>query len=879
MIRAARRSLLVARRSSLIPLLSVLAATPVHAQAASLGEAVAGLGTTTRVLMIGAHPDDEDTQLIAYLAKARHIETAYLSLTRGDGGQNLIGNELGPVLGMIRTEELLAARRIDGGHQYFSRAFDFGFSKTLDETMHHWPKDSILSDAVAIVRAFRPHVIIAVFTGTPADGHGHHQFSGVLAREVFEAARDTVRFPTAKLGGLAPWTPLKLYQLRRGGNAALTFNVGEFDPLAGVSYSQIATVSRSQHRSQGQGALPQRGPRFTGVDLLRDRVGAPQPPTSLFAGMDTSWTRFTRLTLADTVRSAIDSLSRAEAAVRASLDLAQPDRTVPALATYVRLVNRASSAIRCTTLEALSVDVPSCADAMGDLALALASTRERATKALLSAAGVTVEATAPRELIAVRDTMPVTVSVYNQGKTPIAFESVSLTNQLAMASKPARPILPDSVGRQVLRYVGADSPTMAWWLRRPMHGDMFTQPLGPMITGEDRLQTSGVEALLRVGGVSVPVTVGPIVYRYADPARGEVRRPVATVPELSVLLEHEIEYARANSPLDRTTLVYVHSAATTPRDVAVSLALPPGVTADTATRRVTLPAFGDATLYFRLHGRMTPGRDSIRATATTNGQTYALGFVPVEYEHIRPLRYYRRATVQVEAVNATYANLKIGYIRGVGDNVMPMLEELGLPVVELDPATLPQLKLGGFSTIVVGPRAYESNKALVVNNPLLMQFVKNGGTMVVQYGQSAYQKPGILPYPISLNRPAADRVTDETAPVRVTDPASPIMTSPNTITERDFANWVQERSSYMPRAFDQQYRTVFSLNDPGEPPNDAAVLVAPLGKGAYVYTTFAFFRQLPAGSPGAARLFINLLSATQRAATRPVTAPSGPPRP
>src|SRR4051812_19030786 len=226
--------------------------------AAALGELVAGLSTTTRVMMIGAHPDDEDTQLIAYLAKARHIETAYLSLTRGDGGQNLIGNELGQVLGMIRTEELLAARRLDGGRQYFTRAFDFGFSKTIDETFEHWPKDSILKDVVEIVRAFRPQVIIAVFTGTPADGHGHHQYSGVIAREVFDAAADSVRFPAAQLAGLQPWATAKFYRLRRGGfggpnaggpppGATLVFNVGEFDPLLGQSYSEIATVSRSQH--------------------------------------------------------------------------------------------------------------------------------------------------------------------------------------------------------------------------------------------------------------------------------------------------------------------------------------------------------------------------------------------------------------------------------------------------------------------------------------------------------------------------------------------------------------------------------------------------------------------------------------------------------
>ncbi|MEP6493955.1 MAG: PIG-L family deacetylase [bacterium] len=849
--------------------------------AAALAELVGGLGTTTRVLMIGAHPDDEDTQLIAYLAKARHIETAYLSLSRGDGGQNLIGNQLGPVLGMIRTEELLAARRLDGGRQYFTRAFDFGFSKTIDETYKHWPKDSILQDMVAIVRAFRPQVIIAVFTGTPADGHGHHQFSGVLAREVFDAAADSVRFASARVGGLRPWTASKFYRLRRGGGAAgtLTFNVGEYDPALGESYSEIATVSRSQHRSQGQGALPQRGARYTGVVLETSRVSDVRAGDSaLFAGIDTSWARFKSLRLADSVRSAIDSLTHAEAAVRRSLDLVDPSKMIAPLAEYVRLASRAENGVTCATLNALNADAPECEPAMGDLALALASTTSRATAALVNAAGVTVEATAPHELLAQGDSVPVTVAVYNQGATPISLESASFIGQLGMSSRQARNIPPDSAGRISLAYHGTIL-SWPWWLRRPLKGDTFTQPLAEMITGEDRIRDSGVEVGLRIGGVAFSYRTGPIVYRYADAALGEVRRPLSTIPEISVLLEHELEYARANSPFDRMMRVYVHSAATAPRDVDVSLALPAGLTADSAVRHVTIKAFGDANLYFRIRGRMHPGRDSIVASAKSHGATFTLGFVPIEYEHIRPQRSYRRSTVQIEAVNATYANLKIGYIRGVGDNVMPMLEQLGLSVVELDPVTLPQARLGGLTTIVLGSRAYEANpSAMVANTPLLMQFARNGGTVVTQYGHADIAQPGILPFPITMAR-TADRVTDENATVRVLDPGSPLLAMPNKIVEADFANWVQERTLYMPQTFDAHYRQVFSMNDKDEPPNDAAVLVAPVGKGTYIFTTFSFFRQLPAGNPGAARLFINLLAADQRAANRPSVPASSAVRP
>ncbi|HXD48903.1 MAG TPA: PIG-L family deacetylase [Gemmatimonadaceae bacterium] len=853
--------------------------------AAALGELVEGLGTTARVLVIGAHPDDEDTRLIAWLAKGRHVETAYLSLTRGDGGQNLIGDELGPELGMIRTEELLAARRIDGGRQFFTRAYDFGFTKTLAETERLWPQDSILEDMVAIVRAYRPHVIISIWSGTPSDGHGQHQYAGVVAREVFDAAADTVRFPPSKLGGLPPWQAMKFYRARgfRGGPTSYAFNTGEYDPLLGESYAEIASVSRSQHRSQGQGSVPQLGPAMDGVKLEVSKVSTVGgQERTLFDGIDTSWARFKNVNVADSVRSALDSLAGAERVVDAARDLAHPARMVAPLAAYVRLATRARAGVACSLLEPTGV-MPACRGAMGDLVASLETTLRRASNALLDASGVLIEATAPREVVAESDTMTVTVAVHNEGTAPVRLDFVASGGAQAVVSSPMRTIEPDSAARVGLSYKAFPEPTQSWWLTRPLVGDMFNISVAggvdpSLIRGEDRLGESDVRVVLTIDGTSVTVAAGPIIRRFADRARGEVDRPLATVPAITVLLQHEVEYALANRPFDRTMVVHVRSAATTPRDVDVSLSLPHGLAADTATRRVTLSPFGDADLYFRVHGTMKAGRDSITAVATSQGQRFAEGYVPIEYEHIRPLRYYRPSTVRIEAVPATYAKLKIGYVRGVGDNVLPMLQELGLDVTELDPARLAQTNLAAFTTIVLGTRAYESNPELVRNNGALMRFTRDGGTLVVQYSQAAIERLGVLPYPVTFANPA-DRVTDETAPVRVVDPGSPLLATPNRIGESDFANWVQERALYMPRTFDKAYRPVFSMNDPGEPPNDAAVLVAPLGKGTYVYTTMSFFRQLPAGNSGAARLFINLLSATPAAAHRPPVPPSGAVRP
>ncbi|HWH51446.1 MAG TPA: PIG-L family deacetylase [Gemmatimonadaceae bacterium] len=858
--------------------------------AATLGELVEGLGTTARVLVIGAHPDDEDTRLIAWLAKGRHVETAYLSLTRGDGGQNLIGDELGPELGMIRTEELLAARRIDGGRQFFTRAYDFGFTKTLSETERLWPKDSILEDMVAIVRAYRPHVIISIWSGTPSDGHGQHQYAGVVAREVFDASADTVRFPPSKLGGLPAWQAMKFYRSRgfRGGPTSYAFNTGEYDPLLGESYAEIASVSRSQHRSQGQGSVPQLGPAMDGVKLEVSKVSDPAgQERTLFDGIDTSWARFKDLSLPDSSRRALDSLVSTERAVRSAERLAEPSAMVAPLAHLLQLVSRAQTAVQCNTLvSAADVRLPPCTPRMGDLALALETEHARTGAALLHASGVVIQATAPRELVATGDSLPVTITVFNEGREPVTLLGTSAwqTARVNGAAGDDKAIEPGESANVTQQLHAAAEPTVSWWLRHPLRGDMFdfgdtgnSVPV-QLVEGEDRVVASGATIALRIAGADAVVDVDPIVHRFADRARGEVDRPIATVPAITVLLQHEIEYALANHPFDRTMVVHVASAATAPRQVDVTLALPRGLVADTATRHVTLPPFGDADLYFRLSGTMRAGRDSITAVATSQGERFATGYVPIEYEHIRPLRSYRPSTVRIEAVPATYAKLKVGYVRGVGDNVLPMLQELGLDVTELDPARLPQTSLAGFTTIVLGTRAYESDPALVKNNAALMRFAREGGTLVVQYSQAAIQRLGVLPYPVTFANPA-DRVTDETAPVRVVDPGSPVLAVPNKIGEQDFANWVQERALYMPRTFDSAYRPVFSMNDPGEAPNDAALLVAPIGKGTYVYTTLSFFRQLPAGNPGAARLFINLLSATPAAAHRPPVPASGAVRP
>ena len=840
--------------------------------ATALGEAVAGLDVTARVLVIGAHPDDEDTQLITWLARGRQVETGYLSLTRGDGGQNLIGNELGVQLGMIRTEELLAARQLDGGRQFFTRAYDFGFSKTADETYKHWPKDSLLRDVVTVVRSFRPQVIVAVFSGTPRDGHGHHQVSAILAREAFDAAMDTIRFPARTTLGLGAWTPLKFYRASRfsPGEATVTFNVGELSPLRGQTYAEISSQSRSQHLSQGFGSLQRRG---TSLDYLKLEVSraseAGKREASPLQDVATDWSRFASTPLSSSsAKAALDSVPAAIASVRATENLTAPAAMVAPLARLTRLL--------ATTREGLACgggSVVRCEGSAGDLAVSLVTAQSRARAALLAAAGVLVEATAPRELIAIGDTVPVTISVYNQGRSDVTLDDASawMGAGIAQAAAPGRrPIAPDSAAQVTVRMSPA-TPTLSWWLAQPKIADVFTPPPAGttaaenIAIGEDRVADTHARVNLHIAGVPVAVDAGPVVYRYADPARGELRRPVAAVPKIGVLFDDEVQYARAGVPIERSYTVHLHNATSAARGVSVTLTAPAQLKVDSLVRRVAIEPYSDAVLVFHAKGTLPAGRHVVSATAESGNEKFTSGYVPIQYEHIRPLRFYRPASVGIEAVDAKLpAKTSIAYIRGVGDNVATMLSELGMTVTMLAPEELGRADLSKYGAIVVGPRAFAASPALVAQRSRLTAFAQQGGTVVLQYGQTEIEAPGILPYPVSLKRPVAERVTEEVAPVTILGGAS-ALSKPNKITDADFAGWVQERATYMPTTVDPRYQHIFEMHDPGEPANQNAVLITPVGKGAYVYNTLALFRQLPAGVPGAARIFLNLIAADGKA--------------
>jgi LmbE family N-acetylglucosaminyl deacetylase len=722
-----------------------------------------------RVLWIAAHPDDEDTQLIAWLARGRRVETAYLSLTRGDGGQNLIGNELGEALGVIRTEELLAARRIDGAHQYFARAYDFGFSKTADETRKHWPQDSLLNDVVTVMRAFKPHIVITTFSGTPRDGHGHHQVSAIIARQAYDMAADTVRFPVKTFG--AVWIPQKFYRLARFSpqDRTIAINVGEYDPYLGLSYQEIAADSRSQHKSQGQGTLRRKGVVWDYLTREDSRVPAPPPKEekSIFAGFDT-----TRVLVQD--------------------GRVTPPGHPPTLA---------------------------------------------------------LEAVADRQSLAVGDTAKITMTIYNRGRTPVHVESGTIHFPPTL--------LPDSSYQWAQALVGTEI-TQPWWLAEPRNGDLFTPRINGISEDERERQKWAHVTVVPEGGSPIDVA-SPIIFHYVDQVRGDIQRPLIVAPGISITLDQAMTMARANGPFDQLLEVTLRSAFRDTASVRVDLALPRGLAADSGARTVMITPGATRVVIFKVKGSLPRGTHQISATAMAKGKSFQTGYIPIEYPHIDPQRIYRPSTLTINAADVVLpAKLNVAYVPGVGDNVAPILQQLGVPLTIVGVDDIPQTDLRRFSAIVVGPRAYQASQTLQNNNDYLLAYVRNGGRLIVQYGQGEMQRPGIMPYPITLKQPA-ERVTDENAPVTFTDPQAPLLNAPNKITQDDFNGWVQERASYMPTTFDPRYHTMLAMGDPGETPNRAAILAAAYGRGTYIYVPLALFRQLPAGVSGGARIFANLL--------------------
>ena len=846
---------------------------PIYSRgAAGVLQQIQELTTTASALQIAAHPDDEDSAFIARLARGDHARVAYLSLNRGEGGQNVIGPELFDALGVIRSEELLQARTLDGGEQFFTRTFDYGFSKSIDEAARFWGEREVLGDIVRIIRTYRPLVIYSRFSGTPADGHGQHQLSGRLVPLAYKAAGDPNEFPEQLKEGLRPWQPLKLYRgvgfrPAPGNEPTTRLDTGTVDPLLGRSYFEVAAEGRSQHKSQEMGVPESRGRQESALILLDAKVKTAVGETSVFQGIDTSLRGLAAMAglPAGALKAELDTAAASVERAIAEFHPLHPERAVPDVA-------KALSSLRAAR-KALSSVADATEAAKQDAGYLLAIEEHDAELALQKAAGAVVDALSDDETVAPGESLLATVRLFLANPSLVTVEGVSLKAPTGWTVTSTQPVQPDA-SNFMARYfrenadrteafsigVPGDAPlSQPYWLAAPRQKYTYTWPDGSKDGVPFASSPLWAEVQATIGGV--PLTLRqPVQYRLVDQVRGELRRNVDVVPALSVALDSTLEVIPATSlGRPRRVAVRLQSNAKTPMDGSLRLVVPDGWTVVPAEAPFSMHTKGEREA---VSFSVTPARTAdagsyvIDAVATVDSRTFTQAMRTIAYPHIQTHRLYHAARAQVRVLDLAVAAVKVAYIMGSGDQVPDALRKMGLPVTLLDDDALAAADLDVYDTIVVGIRASEARPAFVAANTRLLEYVKGGGTLIVQYQQTDYSARSLAPFPGQIGV----RVTDETAPVTVLEPSHPAFTTPNRIGPADFADWVQERNLYAFSTFDPQYTALLETVDPGEKPQRGGELYARIGKGQYVYTAYAWFRQLPAGVPGAYRLFANLVS-------------------
>ena len=770
------------------------------------------LASTGRVLMVAAHPDDENTQLITYLARGRHYAMAYLSVTRGDGGQNVLGPEFGDELGWVRTNELLAARRLDGGQQFFTRARDFGFSKSAAETLRIWDRPAVLGDVVRVIRTFRPDVIVTRFSPTRGGTHGHHTASAVLALEAFKLAADPAAYPE-QLKTLSVWQAKRIVQNSGGptggGDGGIRMSIGGQDPVLNLSFGQIAARSRAMHQSQGfanyalnGGGGGQRTETFT-------LLGGEPAKADLMDGVDTTWAR-----LSEPAAKQVD-------AVLAKFDPTDPAASVPALVALKRTVS---------TLPP------------GPVVAERAAQLDRVIQHCL---GLTVETTTPAAEVTPGDAVPLEHRLAMTAGGPARLVRVEVT-----AGGPA--VVDDAAGelsaaaptvRRTTVTVPADhAVTQPYWLARPAATGLYAVTDDDLIGRPENPPAIAVACTVDVGGERITVRGEP---------RGPDGRRVEVVAPVSLAFPFGVNLFKPGTPRDVTVVATAHRADA--RGV-VRLSAPAGWRVTPAERPFV---GGRQSVAFTVTPPTDAGTAELAASVEVNGTTYDTGREEIRYAHLSPLLLQPRVTLHAVCADVKTAGHAIGYLPGAGDSVADCLREMGYAVTMLGSDDLDATKLARFDAVVVGVRAFNVRADLKSKAQALFDYAAAGGTVVEQYNRPDGLVGPVGPYPLRLS---GSRITDEASAVTFLAPDHPALTVPNKITPADFDGWVQERGIYYPGSWDGHWTPLLGGNDAGEPRLDGGLLVARHGKGYVVYTGLVFFRELPAGVPGAYRLFANLVS-------------------
>lgn len=808
---------------------TALAQAPRQPHAGEIAAGLRRLGVTGSVLYVAAHPDDENTRFLAYLVGERGMRAGYLSLTRGDGGQNLIGTEQDAMLGLIRTYELLAARRVDGAEQLFTRARDFGYTKSADEALRIWGHDEVLADVVLAIRRFRPDVIVTRFTTQPPN-HGHHTASALLAAEAFTAAADAKRFPE-QLSEVKPWNADRLlhntstWSLPEGADMSgyLKLDVGGYDALIGRSWGEVAAESRSQHKSQGFGVPAERGPL---LEYFSPLAGT-RPKADVFEGLDLTWKRW----------PGAEGVARAVEEAQKGFDARAPYRSVSAL---VRVHE---------ALSGLPDDNP------------WKAIKLRETEALIAAcAGLFLEARATEPSAVPGSQVELNLMALNRSPAELRLVGVTLPGGEAVAASNALALnAPFKLSRKVALPKDAAIST-PYWLRKPVTGGLYT------LEGNDRVLTGrpeGEPALTvtftyEASGRRFSVT-RPVVYVWTDPVRGELYRAFEIVPGVTATLDRDVLMFPNGAAQSVPVVLAAGSANASGK---ARLEVPEGWKVEPSEVPFQLAARGDErTVVFTVtppKGATAKGR--LRAIVDSGGRTESWRVRTVSHEHIPPLAVRQPSEATLVPFALATKVKRLGYIPGPGDRVAESLAAVGYEVTLLPEERLASEKLERFEAILVGVRAFNANPRLAVHRERLLKYVEGGGRLVVQYNTNSRVGPltsFVGPYPLEIGR---ERVTDETAVMTPITPNEPLLRAPNALSAADFEGWVQERGLYFASKWDAHYRPVFAMNDAGEAPLQGSLLVARHGKGAFVYTGLAFFRQLPAGVPGAYRLLANILA-------------------
>jgi LmbE family N-acetylglucosaminyl deacetylase len=787
---------------------------------AEIYQGIKKLNVLGSVLYVAAHPDDENTRLLAYFSKERLYRTGYLSITRGDGGQNLIGDEQGIDLGLIRTLELLAARRIDGAEQFFTRAFDFGYSKEPGETLEKWNREKILSDVVWVIRKFQPDVIITRFPTTGEGGHGHHTASAILANEAFQAAADPKRF-ASQLKFVQPWQAKRVvwnsfnFSSNQAPEGALSMDVGAYNPIIGKSYGEIASESRSQHKSQGFGVARTRG---VAMEYFRT-TGGTAPQQDLFEDVVTDWNR---------IKGGAE-IQKMINAVLSQYDFLSPNRSVPQLVKiHASLRKMAPGYWRDQKL-------------METVLL------------IEQASGLFADAFTSQPSVARGDTARIQFSLNNRLGSKMVLRQVKMQGVDSSFTKDLKANTNENFSRTI--NIPSQYPlTQPYWLKEPMDAGSFNVIDQQLVGMPDVEPSFKVEFHLNIEGEDI-VIEKPLRYKYTDPVRGELYQPFVVMPPVTVETSRQAQVLLPRQQW-RESLDYI-----THRRIDSLVIL------DADGRPVKMidlakGARGNHSAGFNI--MLPPGPPPSQLSFTRKyflpGGEKVQSLTSIDYDHIPSIRYFSDATQQFLLLDLKTQGKKIGYITGAGDKVPEALTQMGYEVVLLGDKELSKNHLEQFDAIISGVRAYNTNEWLNNHYDKLMDYVRNGGNLIVQYNTSNQIGPvkaKIGPYPFNISR---NRVSVETVPVEITDPAHPVFNFPNKIGKSDFEGWVQERSIYHATAMDPAFKPLIRMNDPGEKPDEGSLVVAPYGKGYFTYTGLVFFRQLPAGVPGAYKLMANLIA-------------------